>query len=166
METIIKYVKWIFAWNLPRLIYDYLKKFITGRMFIYEVAPGLFQGSKFSSKDYDTLVNLGIDDIIDLEGVQDTLPPNISLYYWPIKDIPELPDLKELETTARWGLERLKEGRQVLVHCAAGHNRSGLVNGRILVLAGFSGKDAVKMIQSKVPGSLANFVFKDYIESL
>ncbi len=164
MET--KYIKWFFALNLPRLAYDYIKKLLTGRMLIYEIEPGLFQGSMFSSKDYETLIDLGIDDVIDLEGVEDSLPPIMSLYFWPIRDIPELPNLKELEITAKWGLDRWKEGRQVLVHCAQGHNRSGLVNGRILVLAGFSGKEAVKMIQSKVPGSLSNFVFKDYIESL
>ncbi len=165
METIVKYVKWFFSLNLPRLAYDYLKKLITGRMLIYEIEPGLYQGSQFSSKDYETLQNLGIDFVIDLEGVEDTLPPNISLYFWPIFDIPELPNLKELEIAAQWGLNKWKEG-QVLVHCAQGHNRSGLVNGRILVLAGFSGKEAVKIIQSKVPGSLSNFVFKNYIESL
>jgi protein-tyrosine phosphatase len=129
----------------------------------------LFQSSKFSEKDFDTFKRLGIEAVIDLEGGVDLLPAMVEkedYKYWPIQDIPELPDLKRLDEVAQWGYEKWRSGRSLLTHCAAGCNRSGLVNGKILILKGLSGKEAVKLIRAKRPGALTNQVFATYLESL
>ena len=170
MEIIIKYIKWIWDMNLPLLAYETLYRWITGRMIIHKILPGLYQSSKFSRKDRNTLMDLNIKAIIDVEGGVDELMGIVNkddYKFWPFKDEPNLPDLAGLKQTASWGYNKWQKGRKnLLVHCAAGHNRSGLVNGVILTLKGMSGKEAIELIQSKVPGALVNRVFREYLETL
>jgi hypothetical protein len=145
-------------------------------MVVHEIYPGLFQSSKFSETDFSTLCKLEIGAIIDLEGDVDLLPTFVgkeNYKYWPIKDEPKLPDLKQLDEVAQWGYERWMPpmgdwnvGKNLLTHCRAGHNRSGLVDAKILILKGLSGKEAVALIQKKVPGALSNIVFVEYLETL
>lgn len=133
-----------------------------------EILPGLFQSGSFD--DPKKIIDLKIDVVIDLEGGFDKIAkPIVSYLYWPISDKPELPDLDELKAIASYGLACWKKKPQplrLLVHCSQGMNRSGLVNGMILMLSGMKGKDAVKLIREKRPGALVNFVFAEYLESL
>jgi hypothetical protein len=132
---------------------------------IYEVCPGLFQASSFTQKDWPTITKLGIEVIVDLEGDVDKIP-DVKIIYWPIKDEAKLPDLDHLHSIAVQVVEYLNQGKKVMVHCSLGKNRSGLVIGVVLVSMGMLGKDAVKLIQSKVPGSLFNPTFREYLETL
>jgi len=169
MDKIVNWIKFIFNINIILFAYQELKRLITGRMIIHEVVKGLYQSSKYCSKDFETLGALKIGAIIDLEGGEDDLPSSVgktNYKYWSIKDEPVLPDLNELLKVAKWGFNKWKGGKVLLVHCAAGHNRSGLVTGRILVLSGMNGKEAVALVQKKVPGALSNYVFREYLESL
>ncbi len=162
----LKWIRWVLNINFFVLIYEESKRLITGRMIIHKVTEGLYQSSKFSEKDFLKLTLLRIDTIIDLEGGIDELPEMVSssnYKYWPIKDEPELPDLNILLDIATWGAAKLGEGHTILTHCAKGHNRSGLINGRILTVIGISGDEAVKLIQSEVPGGLSNYVFREYL---
>lgn len=61
--------------------------------------------------------------------------------------------------------DAMKEGRFVLVTCAAGKNRSGLIAGLALRNLGVDGKDAVKAIQKNRPGALSNPRFRKLVES-
>lgn len=59
----------------------------------------------------------------------------------------------------------VKSGRNVLVTCMQGLNRSGLVNALVVrELTGWPGKRIVEHIQRSRPGSLFNTTFTDYIE--
>lgn len=163
------WLKWIWNLNLPLLLYEVIAMAITGQMIVHNIYPGLYQTSKFSESDFDTLLKLNIGAIIDLEGGVDLLPAFVgqeNYKYWPIVDEPKLPNLKQLDEVAQWGFNKWKEGKVVLVHCRQGKNRSGLVMGKILILKGLNGKEAVALIQSKVPGGLSNIVFKEYLEGL
>ena len=61
--------------------------------------------------------------------------------------------------------DAMKEGRFVLVTCAAGKNRSGLIAGLALRKLGVDGKEAVKAIQKNRPGALSNPRFRKLVES-
>jgi hypothetical protein len=64
------------------------------------------------------------------------------------------------ETVAAW----YRAGKNVLVTCGAGLNRSGLVNGLALRNLGYSGDDAVALIQrARGPRALAGRTFARFI---
>jgi len=131
-----------------------------------EVYPNLFQSSKISRRgDLEKVKALGINTVIDLEGGFDPPMDFLDLYlYWPIRDVPFLPDLELLFMVSRFGMMEIKRGKKVLVHCAQGLNRSGLVCGRTMILCGLSGQFAVNEIRRKRVGSLYNLVFYEYLK--
>lgn len=58
-------------------------------------------------------------------------------------------------------------GARVLVTCAMGLNRSGLVTALILkMLSGDSGRACVERVRSHRPGALSNRHFADFVERL
>lgn len=61
-------------------------------------------------------------------------------------------------------VDHVKAGRNVLVTCQAGLNRSGLVTGlAVRKLTGWSGSTIVKHIQKSRPGALFNETFAQYL---
>lgn len=60
--------------------------------------------------------------------------------------------------------ESWKDGRQVLVRCRAGMNRSGLVVAQVLVLKGWPVADAIDLVRERrSPSALNNEVFVCYL---
>jgi protein-tyrosine phosphatase len=58
------------------------------------------------------------------------------------------------------------DGRQVLVRCRAGMNRSGLVVGEVLKRNGYTAAEAIAMIRKhRAPGALNNETFVAYLET-
>ena len=55
-------------------------------------------------------------------------------------------------------------GNKVLVHCSQGLNRAGLVCARVMIMKGIVGREAMRLIREKRPGSLWNPVFSEFIE--
>jgi len=133
-----------------------------------EVFPGLYQGSKISTdEDVEKVKGLKINSIIDLEGGFDPPMSFLDSYlFWPILDLPFLPDLQGLLMVASFGKWGLDYHRRVLVHCRCGLNRSGLVCGRIMALKGCRGPEILRKITEKVPGALWNPIFREYIRGL
>jgi protein-tyrosine phosphatase len=83
-------------------------------------------------------------------------------------DGPQLPESNTLFCSVDmvlnwWQTRKLK----TLVHCAEGHNRSGLVIGLVLrsMMYGFGGQEALDLIRSKRPGALSNSVFAQKVLS-
>jgi len=133
-----------------------------------EVFPNLFQGSQIKTQeDVEKIRELKIQTIIDLEGGLDPPMGFLDSYlYWPISDVPWLPDIEYLFMVANYGALLNKNNQKVLVHCKQGLNRSGLVCGRIMNLRGMKGKDILKAINEKIPGALWNPVFREYVRGL
>ena len=134
----------------------------------FEVYPSLFQGSQvLNGRDIGKIMDLKIKTIIDLEGGFDPPMDFIDSYlFWPIHDIPLLPDLESLFCAASFGAFCIQHHRRILVHCKQGLNRSGLVCGRIMSLMGMKGPDILKAIKEKIPGALWNPIFREYVRGL
>jgi protein-tyrosine phosphatase len=58
----------------------------------------------------------------------------------------------------------VRGGKRVLVTCAQGRNRSGLVAGLAMVLNGKPGEDAVRDIQLVRPHALTNTTYADFVK--
>ncbi|QIP16044.1 hypothetical protein G8759_27135 [Spirosoma aureum] len=130
------------------------------------------RGSLFISPSIDNwepISKLTIDVVFNLDYTLDQNIPeemNKTLYiFFPFEDR-ELPDLQKLHGLAQFGASLINEGHQVLSHCGMGHNRSALLAGLILTYLGFSGKDAVRMIQARRQGALYNKMFAAYLETI
>jgi protein-tyrosine phosphatase len=100
------------------------------------------------------------------------IKPSTSYIYWDDTEIREVQmhdswdqPLDGVDELARWVNEKRENGR-VLVKCAAGLNRSGVVVARALMLGPeqLTGQQAVDLIHEKRdPLALCNLVFKEWI---
>lgn len=117
-----------------------------------QVVPGLFQGAMAwsatrraaSSGEYDLVV------LCAREVDPPTLPSGVAKYTLRLDDEPELnsDDFVSVLKAAYLVQTARRRGKQVLVACAMGLNRSGLVSGLSLRLAGLSGAQAVHAVKS------------------
>ena len=135
-----------------------------------ELYPIDDQGRIFISPsidDWQPIQALGIQVVIDLDDDLDVgVPaiPNQLLYlYYPIEDMPELPDQEKLLTIARMGAQLVQKGYKVLAHCGMGHNRSALVAGLILRYLGMGGDEVVCLLRERRQGALYNKAFAEYV---
>jgi hypothetical protein len=111
------------------------------------------------------------DIIVDLIGTCKEHPqPHIfkahqQTIVWPFADGPELPNLFKLAELAEYLNHCLANGRKILIFCAAGWNRSGLLVGEIVKLRcpQMSGSDIVRLLKSKRSMALNNKSFEAYI---
>ena len=120
----------------------------------YEVIDGLYiSGHPDHARDF---LGKGVDALIDLEGeidsslVEAEREGKETLYvYWPIKDEEKMPPESTVRSIASFVARLLDEGSEVLVHCKAGHNRSGLICARTLIEQGFGAEEAIKTVRDK-----------------
>jgi protein-tyrosine phosphatase len=119
----------------------------------YEIARGLFiSGHPDHTNDW---LRRGIDAVVDLEGDVDTAIPQgegqkaTTLYlYWPIEDGP-MPDPTTVRAIASMMAGLMAEDKEVLVHCRSGHNRSGMICARTLMVQGMAAQKAIDTVRSK-----------------
>jgi hypothetical protein len=149
---------------------DILKKLVSPKVEFkaVQVYPYLFQSSKISTaEDVAKICDMGIRVVIDLEGGLDVPMTFLKSYlWWPILDIPFLPDRSLLECVGYFGWGALIGGQRVLVHCRQGLNRSGLVCAKIMSRFNIKGPQILATIREKVPGALFNPVFAEYVRGL
>jgi hypothetical protein len=82
-------------------------------------------------------------------------------------DGPELPKAVILEELVRDVVTAVAAGRRVMVACAGGRNRSGLVLGLALrELLACSGAEALHLVQSRREDALNNETFARYLAAL
>lgn len=134
-----------------------------------KIVTGLFQGgyplSNPAEDGFDALVLCAEEYQPEAEHF-----PGVEVIHAPMVD-----DQIDLETIERASVAAAKvadlvrdgKARKVLVTCAAGKNRSGLVAGLILHdLYGLSGGEAVAVIRAKRPGALSNDSFAEFLSEL
>lgn len=131
-----------------------------------EILPGLWQGDQFSgaaavAEGFDMNVNLTPHTT---NASMPALPANYIV--WPISDGP-LPDIERAFLIARRIAAAVMDNKRVMVHCAAGLNRSGLVMAlAVREILRISGKDALELVRSRREGALFNENFAAYLRSL
>jgi hypothetical protein len=140
-----------------------------------EILPGLWQGG---THDFDTLEfpktyafrnqDKQFDSVATLYPVAHPVGWGISERRFGFPDA-ELDDnnLGEIHAISDWAYGEWKSGKNVLIRCQAGLNRSGLCTALVLMKDGLSSSDAIALIRNKRgPDALFNTNFVQYLSSL
>ena len=128
-----------------------------------EVIPGLSQASTALSPD--ELFAEGFDAIFDLCGWNRGAGQAGRLYrFHPIDDVPWIGDPEAIHGLGREVASLVRDGRRVVVNCAAGLNRSGLLVGRTLIELGYPSRDAIDLVRrARGPHALSNREFARFL---
>lgn len=132
--------------------------------FMSEIAPGLYQGGC----QQGLILPHFIKNIVSLYPWERyKIEHNIdSELYIRMYDSEEQ-GFEQLDEIAKWVFEQWDKGGNTLVHCQAGLNRSSLVVGRVLMMMGYTAKEAIEKIRaSRSPACLCNPSFEKYLLSL
>lgn len=133
------------------------------------VHPGLLQGS--APPRGSALADLGIDLLVLcaeelVPGQRPRHFPGVRLHRAPMDDGDLIPELTAHEAALRVA-RAVRRNQQVLVTCAMGWNRSGLVSALALwYLTGAPGRACVQGVQRARPGALRNPWFAEYLRRL
>jgi hypothetical protein len=138
-----------------------------------EILPGLFMGG---TADRD-VVHVAARRRYDFGGPR-PYDAVVTLYAWaqPVSwEVEELRygfgdgeiggvDLDRVIRAAAWAWQRWRAGERVLIRCQAGLNRSGLVTALVLMCAGYTAGDAIRLIRERrSPSALCNASFADWL---
>ena len=143
-------------------------------MKVYEILTGkLYQRGRFDKwpkkRKLLELGELGITVVVNLIQIPDediAGPDGVEYYMLPIAD-GKIKDPDILNRLADRLVQRIMEGKKVLIHCNAGRNRSGLLSA--LVVRRYyhiSGQEALNYVRGKRPRAIANPHFESYLEGL
>lgn len=128
------------------------------------VVTGLWQGdfpvAGLDWKRFDDVVSLTAEAVpsvrLDVGGIWIHLPIH--------DDGMDHPD--GVRAAARLVADRIAVGRRVLVHCAAGLNRSGVVVARALMYRGFTASEAIRLVrEARGPYALGNPYFVAWLHA-
>lgn len=91
--------------------------------------------------------------------------PVVRVVRIPLDDAkPSVEDVRAVRRTARRCAQAWRSGQRLLITCAAGLNRSGLITGLTLRQLGYSGDQAVTLIrQARGPNALSNRWFEQLV---
>lgn len=123
----------------------------------HEILPGLWLGS-----DPDGKVAEDLKYVMSLNGASYTNIPQyvVSTYFEDGLVLPPEPYLKSLADTA----VDLWDDGSLLIHCAAGLNRSAMIMGLVLIRHGMTASDALILMREKRSKQvLFNPVFRNWL---
>ncbi|HEY2220504.1 protein-tyrosine phosphatase family protein [Actinomycetospora sp.] len=120
-----------------------------------EIVPGLWQSGHPEPGEH-------WDAVFDLSGEEPPLEDVEFYVHWLIEDGPA-PDLDTLVALADLVRSMRAAGKRVLVHCAAGINRSGLLAAASLIREGTDPDDAIATVRAARAGALNN---PEFVEAL
>jgi protein-tyrosine phosphatase len=139
------------------------------------ILEGLYMGG---TDDFDTLEfpkrypiwnqEKQFDSVATLYAVAHPVGWGISerRYGFPDSQLSER-DIPEIHSLVDWIYDEWKSGKNVLVRCQAGYNRSGICVALTLMKDGYSAKEAIDLIRSRrSPYALCNRNFVRYLEAL
>lgn len=138
-----------------------------------EILPGLYQGGtefgdevhvgrafpKITRSDFDTVITL----YASAQPV-DWYVKEVRLGFFDHSEV----DLDEhdLANAVRTAYRDWSRGKQVLIRCQAGWNRSGLITALVLLLEGYTPEAAIDLIREKrSPHALCNQHFVNWIHT-
>ena len=82
--------------------------------------------------------------------------------HWLIEDGPA-PSFTTLRSLADLVDDLRADGKRVLIHCAAGINRSGLLSAAALIRGGYDADEAIALVREARTGALNNVNFVDLL---
>ena len=134
-----------------------------------EIVPGLWQGGENSPPAYQN--QDGTDFQFDAIA---TIEPTIPLFELPIKQIRlellataiDRNQIPAILNAADWAFDNWRGGKQVLIRCQAGMNRSSLIIAIVLMKNGTSAEDAISLIRTKNPMALSNSAFVEFLKNI
>lgn len=137
-----------------------------------EIVPGLWMGGHEFRGGSGRLEFAVVRDEFDLVQTLLRLPghgpdPEVEHQVWPIPDGPlDGTQLAGVIRLAEAANQALDEGREVLVRCYHGYNRSGLVIAHALVRRGHTPEQAIRLIRSRRSAwALHNELFVAYLRA-
>ncbi|MDE2095676.1 MAG: dual specificity protein phosphatase family protein [Patescibacteria group bacterium] len=135
---------------------------------IWEILPGkLYQGGLLAATARELLNEFSL--VVNCTLAAEVIRPGVVCLHFPFLDMEsQFPNENHLRVVAAFAAKAIMRGERVLVHCAEGMNRSGLVNAMILVHLGIcaTGGAAVDYIRNIRPGTLSNKTFEIYLRGL
>jgi hypothetical protein len=129
-----------------------------------EVIPGLAQASSWIPPDQ--LLDLhGFDVSVDVGGWDQTPKMGDRRYvFLLLDDVPRIVDPDAVHALGIRVASMVDRGDRVVVNCAAGLNRSGLIVGRALIALGHEPADAISLIRAaRGPRALFNRTFEAFL---
>ena len=110
---------------------------------------------------FRSIVSLRLFEDLYVPSLLDTIQQLGPLFMWmPTADIPVAPDKDKTIAVTRFIHSCVMLGFKTLVHCQAGHNRSGyMVAATLIRHFGYGPQSAIELVQARIPGSLTNRVF-------
>jgi hypothetical protein len=129
-----------------------------------EVIPGLAQADT-TWTPAELLDEHGFDAVFDLCGWRrDDGMEDRPYVFFQLDDVPSIPDPVAIDDLGAAVAASVRAGRRVVVNCAAGLNRSGLVVGRALIWLGYAPADAIRLVrEGRGPWALSNIEFARYL---
>jgi hypothetical protein len=129
-----------------------------------EVIPGLAQASSWIPPN-ELLDECGFDVSVDVGGWdQSKKMAGRGYVFLLMDDIPTIPDPDAVHMLGIRVASMVDAGDRVVVNCAAGLNRSGLVVGRALIALGHEPADAIELIRAaRGPNALFNGTFERFL---
>jgi hypothetical protein len=128
-----------------------------------EVVPGLFQAD--TTYTPLELFEVGFDAVFDLCGWPRGGDVRHRPYvFFQIDDVPRIADPEAIDDLALSVAALVRGGSKVVVNCAAGLNRSGLVVGRALIELGYPAAIAIELVRAaRGPWALSNLEFARWL---
>ena len=129
-----------------------------------EVIPRLAQASSWISPG-ELLAEHGFDASVDVGGWDQSARMRGKNYtFLLLDDVPWIPDPDAVHMLGIRVASMVDGGLRVVVNCAAGLNRSGLVVGRALIALGHQPAEAIELIrEARGPRALFNRTFEEFL---
>jgi hypothetical protein len=129
-----------------------------------EVIPGLAQASSWITP-LELLDEHGFDASVDVGGWDQSVELVGRDYtFLLLDDVPWIEDADAIHALGRAVADMVASGRRVVVNCAAGMNRSGLIVGRALIFLGYAPREAIRLIRAaRGPKALYNRAFEEFL---
>jgi hypothetical protein len=129
-----------------------------------EVIPRLAQAGSWISPA-ELLAEHGFDASVDVGGWDQSARMRGKNYtFLPLDDVPWIPDPDAVHMLGIRVASMVDGGLRVVVNCAAGLNRSGLVVGRALIALGYPAAEAIVLIrEARGPRALFNRTFEEFL---
>lgn len=128
-----------------------------------EILPGLLYQGSVPPEGY-MLAEKGFDAVFLCAGEHQPraeLFPSMLVYYCPLRDVrdPTAEEIQAAKLAGRQVAMLILRNKRVLVTCAMGWNRSGLVNAFALMRLGMPPKIAIARIKNRRKNALSNPTF-------